>query len=231
VTVRSMVPDGGRIVLLRDGREVAQSNTDELNAPAGAPGAYRIEVRPATGPGTPPVPWVVTNPIYFRPQAQDYGPRPRTFSVVGPVGVGNQARVEKDSSSSANLARTAAGFTLEYALRPGERVSQYAAAVVEMPPGVDASGLQFEARAASPMRVSVQLRFADQRATRWARSVYLSPEGQRVTVPFAEFVLADGDRAVPASSSASAILFVVDLTNARPGQSGSFEIASLSFVK
>jgi hypothetical protein len=81
------------------------------------------------------------------------------------------------------------------------------------------------------MRISVQVRFGDQRATRWARSVYVSPESRRLTVPFAEFVLADGDRSLSPSSSASSILFVVDLTNARPGFSGSFEIANLALVK
>jgi len=227
VMVRSMVPNGGRMVLLRDGREVAQSETDELNAAADAPGAYRVEVRRSAS--TESAPWMVTNPIYFRAQAQDHGPQPQSFSVVRPVG--GAARVEKDSLSSAMLAASAQGFTLEYALRAGEKQSQYAAAVVEMPSGVDAGGLQFDARSSSPMRISVQLRFGDQRATRWARSVYLSMESQRITVPFSQFVLADGNRGVSASSAASAVLFVVDLTNARPGLSGSFEISNLSLVK
>ena len=227
VMVRSTVPHGGRIVLLRDGREVAQSETDELNATADAPGAYRVEVRRAAS--TDSAPWIVTNPIYFRAPAQDHGPLPQSFSVISPVST--PARVEKDPSSSATLSANAKGFAFEYALRAGERMSQYAAAAVEMPPGVDARGLQFDAQSSSPMRVSVQLRFGDQRATRWARSVYVSPESQRLTVPFAEFVLADGDRSLSPSSSASSILFVVDLTNARPGLSGSFEIAYLSLVR
>ena len=227
VTVRSMVPDGGRIVLLRDGREMVQSDTDELNATADAPGAYRVEVRRAAATGS--APWVVTNPIYFRAPAQDPGPLPQSVSVVGPVSA--PARVESEPSSSATLAASANGFTLQYALRAGERMSQYAAAAVEMPAGVDARGLQFDARSSSAMRVSVQLRFGDQGATRWTRSVYVSPESRRLTVPFAEFVLADGDRSLLPSSSASSILFVVDLTNARPGASGSFEIANLSLVK
>jgi hypothetical protein len=229
ITVRSMVPPGGRIVLIRGGREVAHSESDELIAPADAPGAYRVEVRAGTAPGPPSIPWAVTNPIYLRAQARDHGPVVPTYSTV--TAVAGPPQVEKDPASNGSIRTVDGGFALDYQLRSGDRASQFVAASMPMPQGTDASGIAFDVRSNAPMRVSVQLRFADPAFTRWVRSVYVSPESRRVTVPFRELVHADGARTPPAFSNAASILFVVDLTNARPGQSGTFEITALNLVR
>ncbi len=208
---------------------MAQSATDELDAPADAAGAYRVEVRTADVPGVSPAPWLVTNPIYLRAQARDHGPVARQYAAL--AGVGGTPNVEKDPASAAAVTGDAQGFAVAYTLKSGDRASQFVAASMPMPAGSDAAGLQFDGRASAPMRLSVQLRFNDQAGTRWARSIYLSPEERRVVVPFAELVRADGSSSPPRFTSASSILFVVDLTNAQPGQSGSFGVRSLSLVK
>jgi hypothetical protein len=216
-------------VLLRGGREVAESASDELSAAAAVPGAYRVEIHAAGAPGTPDVPWLVSNPIYLRGQAQDRRPVPREYSVVS--GIGGTPAIEKDPASTGTVTAVGGGFAVEYTLKSGDRASQFVAASLPMPPGSDAAGLRFESRSSAPMRVSVQLRFDDQSKSRWARSVYVSPEGHQVVMPFSELVRADGATSPPPFTSASSILFVVDLTNAQPGQSGSFEVRALSLVK
>ncbi|HEU5142835.1 MAG TPA: CehA/McbA family metallohydrolase [Solirubrobacterales bacterium] len=230
VTVRATVPDGGRLVLFRGGSEVAQSTTDELTARADAPGAYRVEVRAGTAPGDPPVPWLVTNPIYLRAQPAadgEAGPQAAAFAAIDGAG----AVVEKEPESEGTISKTAAGFSLAYRLRSGDRVSQYVAAALPMPQNTDARALEFVGRSSSPMRLSVQLRFNELGGARWVRSVYLSPEPNRIVVPFAEMVPADRPSKPPQFPAASSILFVVDLTNAAPGQSGAAEISGLSLAK
>ncbi len=229
VTVRATVPEGGRIVLFRGGAEVAQSTTDELTARADAPGAYRVEVRAGTAPGDPPVPWLVTNPIYLRAQPTvdgDAAPQASAFAAIDGAAV-----VEKEPGSEGTISRTAAGFSLAFRLRSGDRVSQYVAAALPMPHSTDARALEFVGRSSSPMRLSVQLRFNQLGGSRWVRSVYLSPEPTRIVVPFAEMVPADRTAKPPQFAAASSILFVVDLTNAAPGQSGAAEISRLSLAK
>jgi hypothetical protein len=127
---------------------------------------------------------------------------------------------------------------LEYRLREGERASQYAALAISMPPSPsDFDSLAFDALSSSPMRVSVQLRFDAVGGARWTHSVYVSPERKRIVVPIERLVsaaassgpaLPGSNTRIPSPASASSILFVVDLTNARPGQQGRFEISHLT---
>ena len=70
VTLRSAVegPIGAEIVLLKQGRVVTQTFSSELShvVPMGAsPAGYRVEVQIPYVFGTPPVPWIVSNPIYI----------------------------------------------------------------------------------------------------------------------------------------------------------------------
>ena len=61
---RAPVPAPGTVlVLLRNGTPVAQADGGALDYEGAAPGAYRVEVRLPGAPGTPPVPWIVSNPI------------------------------------------------------------------------------------------------------------------------------------------------------------------------
>jgi hypothetical protein len=212
--------------LFRDGKEVAQSTSDSLQAALGGPGKYRVEIQVEGAPGTPPVPWVVTNPIYVGAPVGSPTPEP-TYATVTPVT--EPGAVEKDPRSRATVVASDLGRVLEYALAPGDRSSQYAALAVPMPTGVARlDSVSFDARASAPMRVSVQLRFPD--GARWIHSVYLSPEARRVVVPLDRLLPAEPTSARPDFRSATSLLFVIDLTNARPGQTGRFEIANLALT-
>ena len=76
------------------------------------------------------------------------------------------------------------------------------------------------------MRVSVQLR--DGFGRRWARSIYVGPAAATEVIPFAEFLPTDpaSPRIAPLATMRT-MLFVVDLTNAEPGTSGSLSLSGL----
>ena len=69
VRFRALVPHRFRkeIRLLRDGRVIAETDGDALDAPAEGPGVYRVEVylKERSPLGTD-IPWIVSNPIYLR---------------------------------------------------------------------------------------------------------------------------------------------------------------------
>ena len=236
LTFRSTLPKYARMVLMRDGAPVAESSFELLQATAPGPGGYRVEVTDPRAPGNPPVPWLVTNPIYLAVPPPAVVPSPIKFgnvrSLTEPV------TIEKDTDSVATLTTDDAPRegqirrkVVAYRLGPRPRGSHYAALSVRMPadrPSFDA--IEFTARASSPMRVSVQLRFDTLRGARWGRSVYVSPELRRHVVHLDRLVSLDRASKPPQMSSASSILFVVDLTNARPGGEGRFEISDLNLV-
>ncbi len=189
-----------------------------------AGGVIWREVQLTQAPGAPPVPWIVTNPIRA-PQAV-----PPQMSTVpsGGVPVTPDWRIEKDAVSAGSLAVSPGGrISVEYALRPDARASQFVALAGDLSGGTPAAQVVFEGRAATPMRVSVQLRFPGTER-RWGKSVYLDPDSRTVVVPVGEMRAAEGDGAsMPDSSTARSLLFVVDLTNAAPGSRGSFSISNV----
>jgi hypothetical protein len=225
---RSTFVTGGAAVLLRDGVEVAQSSAGSLDEPAVSPGAYRVEVHAPASPGSPPVPWIVTNPIYLR-RAGEVAASNQDQIVTTVATFEEAGAVEKDPLSAGSLSEADGRRTLRFQLGPGGRASQYAAVALSVPPGLPPfDTIVFTARSVAPMRVSVQLRFNDRGGLRWTRSVFVSPDPRRIVVPIASLVPPDGVTPAPSSGSASTLLFVVDLTNARPGQSGQLELSNLA---
>jgi hypothetical protein len=224
LTFRSTLPPDAVQVLLRDGIEVAESRSGELRFTPPGPGAYRVEVRDPRWP----IPWIATNPIYLRRSSDDKAPTAVEPAIVVSRAVDlNLGVVEKDPLSTADLSGTGSR-ALHFVLRPGERVSQYAALAVPLPTNLSAfDRITFTGRSQSPMRVSIQLRFESAGGARWRQSVYLAPEPRHVVVPLDRLLPADGPAARPAPELTTSLLFVVDLTNAEPGAQGRFEISDL----
>jgi hypothetical protein len=78
------------------------------------------------------------------------------------------------------------------------------------------------------MRVSVQLRYPEKGGARWAHSVFIDESTRQVVVPIGRLAPADRQAGpAPDPSGAASLLFVVDLTNALPGDAGSFEIGGV----
>jgi hypothetical protein len=81
------------------------------------------------------------------------------------------------------------------------------------------------------MRVSVQLRGGQGASAgdRWIRSIYLDTVWREYTLPFTDFVPAGlPHTASPALADVRSVMVVVDLTNTKPGFSGTISISQVS---
>ncbi len=230
---RSVLPPGGELVLLRDGRPVRRAKTEEfrLRVPF-EPAVYRVEVRWPAAPGVPPIPWILSNPIYVARSPTTPLPPPRPPGRVSRALYRGEATtegwaVEHDPGTRAALAVASSGerraLALTFALGDDPRRPPFAAAVrrsLTSLEGYDRVGLR--ARANRPLRLSVQLRLeAPEQPERWQRSVYVDASPRELTVFLDEFVPVGRTRhRRPTLASVSALLFVVDTTNTLPGTAG-----------
>jgi hypothetical protein len=229
-TIRAAVPVGATTMLLRDGRAVAESNRGELDHDASLPGVYRVEIYVAGAPGAPPVPWLVSNPIYRWKRTTDAPPAPQAIADRMSL-ASNVWKVESSPHSSALMAG-GEPVRLQFQLRPDVRASQFVALVSDLTNvPEDADVLAFSGSASRPMRVSAQLRFGSESDVRWGRSIYLEPSEREVRIPM-DSLRPEGAAATrPPLAQASSLLFVVDLTNAAPGATGEFAIRDVRFAR
>ena len=227
-SVTASVPSGASTALLRDGHLVAEAAGGALEHTARQPGVYRVEIRAPDAPGTPQVPWLVSNPIYKRAESLPgvtEMPRPRE-----PL-PGLAWRVEKSDGTSASLAVDSGSATLAYRLAAAA-ASPFAAIAADLPQSVGSfSAIAFAGRASRPMRVSAQLRFAREGGKRWRSSHYLDQDFSHVVATLSRLRPADGAGQLPSSALATSLLLVVDLTNAAPGESGSFSVRDVSLIR
>ncbi len=107
LTARTNAPTGGVIVLRKDGRILTQKPLPALTTESVGEGTYRVEVYLSSAPGDPPVPWIVSNPIYVH---RDGWGKPPPAALEAPTitrGVqGGPWHTEKDDESSAQVAQT-----------------------------------------------------------------------------------------------------------------------------
>jgi hypothetical protein len=217
------------VLLRRSGPDGAFEVASPL--PAGArparvehDGRSRLEVLLEEGSAAPAVPWVISN--WSGPRRSPAPQPPPDPILAQPLSLASPWRVEKDPDSSGDIAASDEWTTLQYSLAP-DRASRFVALAADLSGGQGPIGrLVFDAHASKPMRVSVQLRFAD--GARWVKSVYLDQEVRQVVIPPAEMTAAiRSGTPIPNPSSASSVLVVMDLVNAKPGDSGSFTIRDL----
>lgn len=230
VEVRSNAPADAATVLLRDGRPVAEAPGGSLTWTGALPGAYRTEVRLAGAPGHPPVPWIVSNPIYagLAPRAAPAGPPPAVALRMWPA---LAWMIEKDAGSRATLTRSgpadAPAITLEYELGTALGTAPYvAAATREIGPLRDATRVGFHAVADRPMRVSFQVRLdANESDLRWRRSFFVDSTPREYLIVFDD--LRPVRTAVPPRvdpARVDTMLFVVDGPHTAPGSRGRLQI-------
>ena len=160
-------------------------------------------------PGNPPIPWILSNPIYFEQARGALHPANTPPGVPLPPGIA--WHIEKDRGSSGSVVTSAGEAVFFYRLRGPSRTSQFAAAVAELQGRAPATGaVTFSASAVRPARLSVQLRYAG--GERWGRSVYLDSTPRDLVVPIAAMRPADRQNGrQPAATAAVSLLFVVDL--------------------
>ena len=237
--VEAQAPGDATITLFRDGAPVASAQGGQLEHDASSgPGVYRVEVTLPGSPGTPPVPWLMSNPIYVnrRPPSapQPETSAPRTSITLYGGGPARGWTIEKSAASDAAMdvigALAGSQLLLRFAISGRAADSPYAA--FAMPAGAIAmyDRLVFTARADKPMRLSVQLRASQGEGERWHRSVYLDQMPRSVDLPFADFrPRGTTTSAQPVLSKVDAILFVVDTVNTRIGSNGQVQIDDIKY--
>ena len=233
MSVKASMPAGATMVIVNGGTELRQTTTPPyVSGRAGARGAFRVEVRTARAPGNPPVPWLVSNPIYVLPPRQEPVPPPADTAAI-PLPADVAWHVEKDPASSATMAASDGQVRLDYTLRAGDRASQFAALVANLQMRVpQLSRIRLTASAARPGRLSIQLRYPQGGGERWGRSVYVDSTPREVSIALDDMLPADRQSGhAPDLTTAGALLFVVDLTNAHPGDSSSIHVSNVRFER
>jgi len=250
VTLRVDVqaPDTARIELIKDGGLLQTTAGTMLEQVVDAAAAvYRVEIVLPGGPGEPPVPWIVSNPIYVGRDATDAAPldtRPPTsrFAVQYESGPATGWAVETSEASLGALdvvpAVSGTQLSLRYALGGTMASSPFTAFI--MPAGSALAAhdrLMFTAWADRPMRLSVQLREPAQEVgveagERWHRSVYLDSTARDVTVYFDDMTprgLTSLPR--PTLANVESVLFVVDTVNTSLGGNGSIWMDDVKYAR
>lgn len=236
--VRAAMPAGSSIELLRDGSIVRTGSTGELVYESDArSGVFRVEVKVPRAPGTPAIPWIVSNPIYVGPRSGEGEALPARLAARDTRSLyrdgetsGWAVEMDAESRAAVNATPMVGGRELafRYALRGGPIGGQYAALVYGLEGEGPAAGvaghdrLMFRARANRAMRLEVQVRQpGGPDGERWQRSIYLDEQPRDIVVFFDD--LAPVGRTVrrrPDLSRVQALLFVVDTNHNLPASTG-----------
>jgi hypothetical protein len=237
------VPEGARVLLLRDGKPVAEDDL-RLEVEAPGPGVYRVEVRV---PGTD-LPWILSNPIYVfeetvRTERAARATWPPTAEAKPLVQVLDAFEGKTAFTAGADaLSRVRAEVLDPRTGRDGGGAGRLEFRIGEPTPDhphvfaalVDwthrdlrgRSGLGFRVRADGVYRVWVQVRdlnpaSPDEGTEWWFASVKTSPEWRTVELPFARLrsinPKTDGRLDL---DKVRAIVFVIDRGSAKPGARG-----------
>ncbi len=190
------------IVVLRNGRRVAQAAATTINIAVDEPGTYRVEVYrgAATDEGESAFPWIVSNPIYVWPAEARTATR---LFRVPPLPVPPSARdllasaafEANDREVAFNVVETrGTEVSWSFALNANSEPEAFAAMVWRAEEAMDWSdedGLIVEIQAEHTMRASLQLQTiaADGSSETWAYSVKAGTDTQAVAIPWSRFRL------------------------------------------
>jgi hypothetical protein len=247
VQVRATVtaPPGTRIVLIKNGVRVHEVTDGVLEVNGGRDvAAYRIEAFVRNGPGVPPVPWLVSNPIYAgytRVASQPAAPAAPAFriparSAEATVELGPGDTSMLGPAPADPLARRIAGaapMAWTFTLGPGPPRGQFAAVRVPINGGMAAfDRVRFSATSPKPLRAWVQLRAPVGNTERWGTTFYADAETRLIDLPLRSFLpigVTSSDQ--PPLDRVDSLLFVVDTMNFLPGASGSMLLSDIAFVR
>lgn len=237
--IKSNKPAGFVTILRQRGRAIETRHEPSFSVQVpDKDGPYRVEIRAGDRPDS--LAWVFSNPIWTGPGTSAVEATlaaPVTVSSRRPLFDGKSAAgwgTETDQTSLAALdvaqTTTGAELRLRFGLSGGSAINQFAALVVETPGGLGTfDHLTFSARAERPMRISMQARAAREGADpdRWQRSIYLDEETREHIVRFSEMrPIATPLGATPPPATVYSLVFVVELTNNKPGSSGRLWLSS-----
>jgi hypothetical protein len=238
-------PPGTTLVLMKNG-ERAHAVTDavlEMNAGTGQ-AVYRVEVFVRSSPGGPPVPWIVSNPIYvgFIREAEepriDAAPSYRVAARAAEAGT-ESGRIDSSVLGLVPpiaVGRSAAGevpLSWSFALGPGTPRGQFAAVRVPITGGLAAfDRVRFRVSAPTPLRAWVQLRAPVGNTERWGTTFYADATERIVDLPLRSFLpIGATSSEQPPLDRVDSLLFVVDTLNFLPGSRGSMQLSEIAFVR
>jgi len=234
---------GISIVLIGNGKELARTDDGARLAttqrPGETPAAYRVEVRLPEAPGTPPVPWIVSNPIYVRDALGAPSPHARSViheraqfgGALGPWTIERSVTSDGqvDVSGDADQ-RPALHFT--WRLGNGQPAGQYAALSV---PVKDHELAAFNAITLTisslvPARVSVQVRIPHGGGLRWRRSIYADQRPRTVTIDLRDMKAVEAPPGTVLDlAKIDSLLVVVDTVNSSPGSVGELWLSDVKW--
>ena len=242
IRVASNAPGGSQITLYQDGSPVANSTEAvlEFAAPA-SPAVYRAEIALSHASGSPPVPWILTNPIYVGrseaplvPAAASTVRETAPLYVSGPA-TGWEIETSPQASGAVDVAGAVGGgsqLRWRYALGGARDDSPHVALVVAAGPALPTyDRLMFTARADKPMRVDLQLRVPKgPQGERWSRSFYVDQMPREVSISFDDMT-PQGTTSTPRPTPADvqAILWVIDSTHTALGSSGQVWLSDIKY--
>jgi hypothetical protein len=228
----TVVHEGVRTVsLIHDTQDVT------VHGPA-TPGVYWAEIVSTTG--SPPVTWIRSNPIYVRGTESAAPKRLPAVAAGGrPLFDGKTTtawEAEHDVHSLAAIDAAGSGvltpeLRFRFGLAGGTPSDQFVSMAVSVPDGVGTyDAIAFSVRAEKPMRISLQVR--DTTADRWQRSIYVDAAQQDKVVPLVDLTPVGVTRqARPSADAIRNVMFVIDLTNTKPGTSGRIWVRNPALVK
>jgi hypothetical protein len=230
--VQSNAPDTAQISLLRDGQPVQRASGPQLEYGSSDPGVYRVEVQWPGAAGEPPVPWIVSNPIYVlsrpRPVETSAAPiEPKEMLTHYGDGPATNWHIENSARSrgALDLVSSIGGtqLLLRYALGGTQEEGPFVALSMAVPQGLaNYRQLVFTAQSSRPTRIWVQLRIPGTGQGRsWHRSVYVDETPRTIAVAFDDMrPLEATTTGSPTLAEVRDVLFVVDTINTRPGVNG-----------
>jgi hypothetical protein len=235
-------PPGTTIVLMKNGERVHQVTDTALEMNGGTDQAvYRVEALVRDAPGGPPVPWIVSNPIYAgftRAIAKANGEAPPSYRIPARS---TEAGVESGSADTSTLAPAiadplvagTASLSWSFALGAGVPRGQFAALRVPITGGLASfDRVRFRVSAPAPLRAWVQLRAPVGDTERWGTTFYADREERVVDLTLRSFLpigLTSSEQAP--LDRVDALLFVVDTMNFLPGSKGSMMLSEIAFVR
>jgi hypothetical protein len=247
VQVRASVtaPPGTTLILMKNGEPVHQVTDTALEMNGGRDAAvYRVEALVRNAPGGPPVPWIVSNPVYAgftRAPAKAAADPPPAYRIPARSGEAAAESGAADTSTVGpappdRLARRIAGdapLIWQFVLGPGRPQGQFAAVRVPISGGLAAfDRVRFRVRAAAPLRAWVQLRAPVGNTERWGTTFYADSTERLIDLPLRSFLpIGDTSSEQPPLDRVDALLFVADTLNFLPGSKGSMWLSEIAFVR
>ncbi len=238
-------PPGTALVLLKNGDRVHQVTDAALEMNGGRDVAvYRIEAYVPNSPGGPPVPWIVSNPIYAGHTRASPPPAAETAPAFRIPAQSAEASTESGAGDTStlgpptddSLSRRFAGTTpllWTFALSPGIPRGQFAAVRVPITGGLASfDRVRFQVTSPRPLRAWAQLRAPVGNTERWGTTFYADSESRVIDLPLRLFLpigVTSTDQ--PPLDRVDSLLFVVDTLNFLPGMAGSMVLSEIAFVR